>query len=80
MHRDITEGMMLDILPNPYRAPIGEAVCVKSIYECKLAVVYHHDAEKNYILDWKYLQPYTWDKRKPKPKKKLKAEVELEFV
>lgn len=80
MHRDITEGMMLDILPNPYSIPTGDAVCVDSISECKLAVVYHHDNEKDYIVGWKYLQPYAWDKREPKPKKKLKAEAELEFV
>lgn len=80
MFRDITEGMMLGILPNPYNIPTGDAVCVQSIPECKLAIVCYHDNEKDYIVDWKYLQPYTWDKRKPKPKKKLKAEAELEYI
>lgn len=71
---------MLDILPNPYNIPTGDTVCVDSIPECKLAIVFHHDNEKDYIVDWKYPRPYTWDNLKPKYKKKLKVETELEFV
>lgn len=54
MFKDVKEGDLVSVLPNPYDVPQGWADCAQSLYSARIAIIKTKDGIKN--IHWSYLK------------------------